>query len=197
MATSISNSPAQTQALGEVWGREAESGWVIGLCGELGAGKTQLVQGLARGLGTPMRAHSPSFVLVNVYTGGRLTLFHLDLYRLESLEQILAAGLEEYLSPAGVTVIEWADRWGVKSLKSGVSSLQSGSGLKSEAQSQGTTVGGPQRAAHGEQSRIADYGSPGTDERSAIRRLRTRVRWVRIDGLSQTERRISYEDFGP
>ena len=88
MVTVISRSPAETELLGEQWGREALSGWVIGLSGGLGAGKTQLVKGLARGLGISVRVHSPSFTLVNVYTGGRLTLFHLDLYRLETKEQI-------------------------------------------------------------------------------------------------------------
>src|SRR6267154_3154786 len=111
MATCISHSPAETEALGETWGCAAQSGLVIGLCGDLGAGKTQLVKGLARGLGITARVHSPTFALVNIYPGGRLTLFHLDLYRLETLERILAAGLEEYLAPDGVTVIEWAERW--------------------------------------------------------------------------------------
>jgi tRNA threonylcarbamoyladenosine biosynthesis protein TsaE len=110
MATSISHSPAETEALGEIWGREAKRGLVIALSGDLGAGKTQLVKGLARGLGIATRVHSPTFTLVNVYNGGRLTLFHLDLYRLETKEQILSAGLEEYLSPDGVAVIEWAER---------------------------------------------------------------------------------------
>lgn len=111
MATSTSHSPAETESLGEQWGRSAASGLVIALSGDLGAGKTQLVKGLARGLGITSRVHSPTFTLVNVYTGGRLTLFHLDLYRLETMEQILSAGLEEYLKPSGVTVIEWAERW--------------------------------------------------------------------------------------
>jgi tRNA threonylcarbamoyladenosine biosynthesis protein TsaE len=111
MATSISHSPSETEALGEAWGRAAQKGLVLGLSGDLGAGKTQLVKGLARGLGISERVHSPTFALVNIYTGGRLTLFHLDLYRLETREQILAAGLEEYLTPDGVTVIEWAERW--------------------------------------------------------------------------------------
>jgi tRNA threonylcarbamoyladenosine biosynthesis protein TsaE len=111
MATIISHSPAETAALGEQWGRVAESGLVIGLCGDLGAGKTQWVKGLARGLGITTRVHSPTFPLVNIYNGGRLPLFHLDLYRLETREQILAAGLEDYLNPEGVTVIEWAERW--------------------------------------------------------------------------------------
>ena len=111
MATNITHSPAETEALGESWGRTAAKGLVIALSGDLGAGKTQLVKGLARGLGIATRVHSPSFTLVNVYTGGRLTLFHLDLYRLETREQILSAGIEDYLQPDGVTVIEWAERW--------------------------------------------------------------------------------------
>jgi tRNA threonylcarbamoyladenosine biosynthesis protein TsaE len=111
MATNISHSPAETEALGESWGRAANKGLVIALSGDLGAGKTQLVKGLARGLGITARVHSPSFTLVNVYTGGRLTLFHLDLYRLETKEQILSAGIEDYLQPDGVAVIEWAEKW--------------------------------------------------------------------------------------
>ena len=90
MATFISHSPAETEALGERWGRAAQRGLVIGLSGDLGAGKTQLVKGLARGLGIAARVHSPTFALVNEYGGGRLRLFHLDLYRLETREQIRA-----------------------------------------------------------------------------------------------------------
>jgi tRNA threonylcarbamoyladenosine biosynthesis protein TsaE len=112
MATFISHSPAETEALGERWGREAQRGWVIALSGDLGAGKTQLVKGLARGLGVTGRVHSPTFTLVNEYGGGRLKLFHLDLYRLETPEQIHSAGLEEFLQPDGVAVIEWAERLG-------------------------------------------------------------------------------------
>jgi tRNA threonylcarbamoyladenosine biosynthesis protein TsaE len=110
MVTFISHNPTETVSLGEAWGRRAQSGWVIALSGELGAGKTQLVKGVAGGLGITARVHSPTFTLVNEYGGGRLRLFHLDLYRLETREQILSAGLEEFLSPDGVTVIEWAER---------------------------------------------------------------------------------------
>jgi len=132
---------------------------VIGLCGDLGAGKTQLVKGLARGLGIAQRVRSPTFALVNIYAGGRLPLFHLDLYRLDTREQIVAAGLEEYLNPAGVTVIEWAERW--------------------------FDVGSPQSTVHGPRSTELELQPvPG------------RLRWVRIDVLSETERRISYEDVG-
>jgi tRNA threonylcarbamoyladenosine biosynthesis protein TsaE len=112
MATFISHSPADTEALGERIGRAATAGLVIGLSGDLGAGKTQFVRGLARGLGVATRVHSPTFTLVNEYGGGRLKLFHLDLYRLETPEQIHSAGIEEFLSPDGVAVIEWAERLG-------------------------------------------------------------------------------------
>ena len=112
MATFISHSPAETGSLGERWGRAAQRGLVIGLSGELGAGKTQLVKGLARGLGIAACVHSPTFTLVNEYDGGRLRLFHLDLYRLETPEQIAAAGLEEFLRSDGVTVVEWAEKIG-------------------------------------------------------------------------------------
>ena len=125
----ISHSPAETEALGESWGRAVESGWIIALSGELGAGKTQLVRGLARGLGSPERVHSPTFTLVNLYGGGRLWLVHIDLYRLETRGHIIAAGFEEYLRPEGVTVIEWAERWDELSPKSKVQ------GPKSKVQS--------------------------------------------------------------
>lgn len=112
MDTCISKSPEETLALGEQWGREAVTGWVIGLSGDLGAGKTQLVKGIARGLGIHDRISSPTFALVNEYSAGRLPLFHLDLYRLDSPEQITSAGLESYLiNPAGVAVVEWIERW--------------------------------------------------------------------------------------
>jgi tRNA threonylcarbamoyladenosine biosynthesis protein TsaE len=120
----ISHSAAETESLGERWGLEARHGLVIGLSGDLGAGKTQLVKGLARGLGVTSRVHSPTFTLVNEYAGGRLRLFHLDLYRLETSAQILSAGVEEYLQPDGVAVIEWAERIiEVQSPKSRVQSL--------------------------------------------------------------------------
>jgi tRNA threonylcarbamoyladenosine biosynthesis protein TsaE len=111
MATFISHSPAETEGLGETWGRVAQPGLVIALSGDLGAGKTQLVKGLARGLNITSRVHSPTFSLVNIYEGGRLVLYHLDFYRLDAPEQITAAGLEEYLDTGGVTVVEWAEKW--------------------------------------------------------------------------------------
>jgi tRNA threonylcarbamoyladenosine biosynthesis protein TsaE len=112
MATFISHNPAETQSLGEEWGRSAQRGWVIGLSGDLGAGKTQFVKGLARGMNVTGRIQSPTFALINEHCEGRLPLFHIDLYRLETREQIIAAGLEPYLvRPNGVTVVEWIERW--------------------------------------------------------------------------------------
>jgi tRNA threonylcarbamoyladenosine biosynthesis protein TsaE len=112
MALFISHNPAQTAALGEQWGREAGRGWVFGLSGSLGVGKTLLAAGLARGLGGTARVQSPTFALVNEYRDGRLPLFHLDLYRLDTREAIIGAGLEMYLDrPDGVAVVEWIERW--------------------------------------------------------------------------------------
>ncbi|HNQ88302.1 MAG TPA: tRNA (adenosine(37)-N6)-threonylcarbamoyltransferase complex ATPase subunit type 1 TsaE [Verrucomicrobiota bacterium] len=112
MATSISHSPEETLAIGEAWGRIAHPGWLIGLSGDLGSGKTHLVKGIARGLGIATRVLSPTFVLVCEYLEGRLPLYHLDLYRLETADQIVSAGLDAYLEPTrGVTVVEWFDRW--------------------------------------------------------------------------------------
>jgi tRNA threonylcarbamoyladenosine biosynthesis protein TsaE len=110
MATFISHKPADTEALGEMLGRTSQRGFVFALSGDLGAGKTQFVKGLARGLDISARIHSPTFTLVNEYNDGRLNLFHLDLYRLETPQQIASIGIGEFLSPDGVTVIEWAER---------------------------------------------------------------------------------------
>ncbi len=111
MVTLTSLSPADTLELGRQWAAEASPGWVFGLTGDLGAGKTQLVKGLAKGLGVTERVQSPTFTLVNEYRSGRWPLFHLDLYRLESPEQIHGAGLQEYLFPSdGITVVEWFER---------------------------------------------------------------------------------------
>ena len=112
MITLQTNSVAETEAFGEQLGRSASAGMVLGLSGDLGAGKTAFVRGFARGLGYSGRVHSPTFGLINHYEGGRLPLFHLDLYRLNSAEEVRGAGLEEYLDqPDGVSVVEWMERW--------------------------------------------------------------------------------------
>ena len=111
MATFISKSPEQTRAFGLEFATRARPGWVIGLSGDLGAGKTACVKGFAEGLGIADRITSPTFSLVNEYRTGRLVLAHLDLYRLDSMEAIFSAGLETYLQPEGVAVFEWFERW--------------------------------------------------------------------------------------
>jgi len=111
MVTNTSHSPAETAALGEAWGHSVQRGLVIGLCGDLGAGKTQLVKGLARGLGVKARVHSPTFALVNVYSGGRLPLFHLDLYRLDEARQVGTLGLDDLFDREALVLIEWGERF--------------------------------------------------------------------------------------
>jgi tRNA threonylcarbamoyladenosine biosynthesis protein TsaE len=126
MDTFISHSPEETAALGERWGREAKPGWVIGLTGDLGAGKTQLVKGIARGLGISARIQSPTFALVNEYHEGRLPMAHLDLYRLDTARQIISAGLEDYFNkPPGIAVIEWCERWPDFNRQSAIQNRQS------------------------------------------------------------------------
>jgi tRNA threonylcarbamoyladenosine biosynthesis protein TsaE len=109
----ISHSAEQTRRLGMHLGRLVRAGDVICLHGELGVGKTCLVQGIGRGMGIEVPINSPSFILVNEYAppGSRLRLYHIDLYRLDkAVPEALAIGLDEYLYGAGVCVIEWADR---------------------------------------------------------------------------------------
>jgi tRNA threonylcarbamoyladenosine biosynthesis protein TsaE len=100
----------KTLEFGARLAQELQPGDVIALSGELGAGKTALVKGLAHGLGIATEVTSPTFTLIHEYNGGRLPLYHIDLYRLEGVPQALAIGIEEYLSCSGVTVIEWAER---------------------------------------------------------------------------------------
>src|SRR5438132_676941 len=102
--------PEETEALGEALGRAARGGELIGLVGELGAGKTCLVRGLARGLGIdPERVHSPSFTIVTEYPGGRLPLTHVDLYRLLGSADDVEL-LRDALHGPGVAAVEWFDR---------------------------------------------------------------------------------------
>ena len=110
MATTISKNPEETQTLGESWATGVKPGWVIGLMGDLGAGKTQLVKGLARGMGITEPITSPPYTLVCEYEA-KLSLYHLDFYRLKDDSEIITAGLEPYFIQDGITVIEWIDRW--------------------------------------------------------------------------------------
>jgi tRNA threonylcarbamoyladenosine biosynthesis protein TsaE len=103
-------SPDETEALGEALGRAAQGGELIGLVGDLGAGKTCLVRGLARGLGAdPERVHSPSFTIVTEYPGGRHGLSHVDLYRLDPPVED-TGDVRDALHGDGVAAVEWYDR---------------------------------------------------------------------------------------
>jgi tRNA threonylcarbamoyladenosine biosynthesis protein TsaE len=104
-----SHNPEQTQLLGSYLGKLAQKADVLLLTGELGTGKTCLVQGLARGLDIVEYAFSPSFVILRQYHG-RLPLYHIDLYRLDSLDEIAGLGLKDYFYGDGVCVIEWAEK---------------------------------------------------------------------------------------
>jgi len=104
-----SHSPEQTQLLGGYLGELARKADVFLLTGELGTGKTCLVQGIARGLDVKEYAFSPSFVILREYHG-RLPLYHIDFYRLDHIEEIADLGLEEYFYGDGVCVIEWAEK---------------------------------------------------------------------------------------
>lgn len=95
--------------MGEALGRVARVGDVLWLHGALGAGKTEMTKGVAVGLGSGDPVSSPSFALIHEYRGGRLPLFHADLYRLETTAA-LDLGLEDYLEDEGVTVVEWGER---------------------------------------------------------------------------------------
>jgi tRNA threonylcarbamoyladenosine biosynthesis protein TsaE len=104
-----SHSPEQTQRLGVQLGELAQAGDVFLFSGNLGSGKTCLTQGIAWGIGVKEYAFSPSFVIVREYYG-RLTLYHIDFYRLNSIGEIVDLGLDEYFSGSGVCVVEWADK---------------------------------------------------------------------------------------
>ncbi len=112
-------SEAETEAAGEALARELRPGDVVLLFGDLGAGKTAFVRGLARGVGAnPDDVSSPTFTIVQEYEGGSATLYHVDLYRLEAAE-VDDLGLEDLVSGHGIVAIEWADRWKGRSRTAG------------------------------------------------------------------------------
>ena len=106
----ITNSPEETEALGARLARALEPGAVVAFTGDLGAGKTAFVRGLARGLDVRDRVTSPTFTIVNEYEGGRLPLFHFDLYRLGCADELFDIGWEDYLARGGVCAVEWSER---------------------------------------------------------------------------------------
>jgi len=102
-------SAEETRELGEALAEVLEPNDVVSLTGEPGAGKTTLVQGVGAGLGSHSRVVSPTFTLVREYEGGRLHVFHLDVYRLNMIQDVLDLGVEDMLEGGGVTLIEWGD----------------------------------------------------------------------------------------
>ena len=102
-------SPEETEAVGAALGAKLRPGTVIAYRGDLGAGKTAFTRGLARGLGCPDRVTSPTYTIVNEYLGGRLPLFHFDMYRLASEDDLWDIGWEDYLDRGGVCAVEWSE----------------------------------------------------------------------------------------
>lgn len=105
----ITNTPEETELLGQQLGETLKGGEIIAYVGGLGAGKTAFTRGLARGLGITMRVTSPTYTIVNEYEGGRLPLFHFDMYRLESSDDLFDIGWEDYLLRGGVCAVEWSE----------------------------------------------------------------------------------------
>ncbi|MBI2400699.1 MAG: tRNA (adenosine(37)-N6)-threonylcarbamoyltransferase complex ATPase subunit type 1 TsaE [Deltaproteobacteria bacterium] len=103
-------SPEETERLGEELALSLKEGDLVALTGELGGGKTRFVRGIAKGLGSRGFVKSPSFTIINIYEGGRLPLYHIDLYRIGMAGELHSAGLEEYIYGKGVAAIEWADK---------------------------------------------------------------------------------------
>ena len=105
----ITHSPEETAALGARLAEKLGPGAVVAFTGDLGAGKTAFVSGMARGLGIPDRVTSPTFTIVNEYEGGRLPLFHFDMYRLGSADELFDIGWEDYLARGGICAVEWSE----------------------------------------------------------------------------------------
>lgn len=105
----LSHSPEDTEDIGARLAEQLEPGAVVAFTGDLGAGKTAFTRGLARGLGIPDRITSPTFTIVNEYEGGRLPLFHFDMYRLGSADELFDIGWEDYLRRGGVCAVEWSE----------------------------------------------------------------------------------------
>ena len=105
----LTNSPEETEAVGAALGKVLPAGTVIAYRGDLGAGKTAFTRGLARGLGYREPVTSPTYTIVNEYLGGRCDLFHFDMYRLASSEDLWDIGWEDYLDRGGICAVEWSE----------------------------------------------------------------------------------------
>lgn len=112
MDTIISKSPEETKRVGGDFALGLRSGDVVALCGDLGAGKTHFTKGIVEALGgSGEEVCSPTFTLVHEYRGGRIPVFHFDLYRLEDGRELSGVGWEDYLEEDGILVVEWADKF--------------------------------------------------------------------------------------
>ena len=105
----ITNSPEETEDLGEKLAQRLQPGTVIAFTGDLGAGKTAFTRGLARGLGAGDRVTSPTYTIVNEYSGGKMPLFHFDMYRLSCADELFDIGWEDYLLRGGICAVEWSE----------------------------------------------------------------------------------------
>ena len=103
------NSPEETEAIGQLLASRLQPGTVIAFEGDLGAGKTAFTRGLARGLGAKDRVTSPTYTIVNEYLGGKMPLFHFDMYRLGSSDELFDIGWEDYLERGGICAVEWSE----------------------------------------------------------------------------------------
>ena len=105
----ITNSPIETEKVGEALGKALQPGSILAYEGDLGAGKTAFTRGLARGLGAAEQVTSPTYTIVNEYLSGRMPLFHFDMYRLTSSDDLWDIGWEDYLERGGVCAVEWSE----------------------------------------------------------------------------------------
>ena len=105
----ITNSPEETEKVGEALGKALKPGAILAYEGDLGAGKTAFTRGLARGLGATEQVTSPTYTIVNEYLSGRIPLFHFDMYRLASSDDLWDIGWEDYLERGGVCAVEWSE----------------------------------------------------------------------------------------
>lgn len=105
----LSHSPRETEEIGAALGQKLTSGAIVAYRGDLGAGKTAFTRGLARGLGCGEQVTSPTYTIVNEYLSGRLPLFHFDMYRLRSADDLWGIGWDDYLDRGGVCAVEWSE----------------------------------------------------------------------------------------
>ena len=111
MPTTILRTPEETIEFGRALAGSLDAGDVLGISGELGAGKTHFVKGLVAGMGAECAVTSPTFTLIHEYLGGRLPVFHADWYRIEDEQELMKIGIDDYLAEDGIVVVEWADKF--------------------------------------------------------------------------------------